>query len=279
MTEELTGLSAAVQTWIEDFFLFLPNLIAALVIFVLGLIFAALIGRAVQTGLERRKVNPEINSLLTKITRWTVVILSIIIALQQVNFNLTAFLTGLGIVGFTIGFALQDVSKNFVAGILLVVQQPFAIGDAIEVSGYTGTVLEISLRATEIRTPDGRHVFIPNGDVFTNPITNFTRATSRRAEVTVGVDYDSDLEQVRRTAIEAISGVKGLLEDPPPEVVYQNFGGATVDFTLFFWVDNKETNPSAAQDEAIAAIKLAFDRAGIEMPLPTQTIHYKQIEG
>lgn len=278
MTEELSGFPAAIQTWVQNFFEFIPSLIAALVIFILGLIAAAIAGRVVERGLKRRKADPEIVTLLTKIARWTVVILGTTIALQQVNFNLTAFLTGLGIVGFTIGFALQDVSKNFVAGILLLIQQPFEIGDAIEVSDFVGTVLEISLRATEIRTLDGRHVFIPNGDIFTSPITNFTRAASRRAEVIVGVDYASDLERVRQTAIEAISGVKGLLQDPPPEVVYQNFGGTTIDFTLYFWVDNRETNPPAAQNEAIAAIKVAFDQAGIEMPFPTQTIQFKRLE-
>ncbi len=274
----MTGLSTAVQKWVEDFFLFLPSLIAALVIFILGLVAAGVVGSLVQRGLKRRNADPEIVILLTKITRWTMIILGTTIALQQVNFNLTAFLTGLGIVGFTIGFALQDVSKNFVAGVLLLIQQPFDIGDAIEVSDFVGTVLEISLRATEIRTLDGRHVFIPNGDVFTNPITNFTRAASRRAEVSVGVDYASDLEHVRQTAIAAVSGVKGLLQDPAPVVVYQNFGSTTIDFTLYFWVDNRESDPPSAQNEAIAAIKVAFEQAGIEMPFPTQTIQFKKLE-
>lgn len=274
----MTGLSTAVQKWVEDFFLFLPSLIAALVIFILGLVAAGVVGSLVQRGLKRRNADPEIVILLTKITRWTMIILGTTIALQQVNFNLTAFLTGLGIVGFTIGFALQDVSKNFVAGVLLLIQQPFDIGDAIEVSDFVGTVLEISLRATEIRTLDGRHVFIPNGDVFTSPITNFTRAASRRAEVSVGVDYASDLEHVRQTAIAAVSGVKGLLQDPAPVVVYQNFGGTTIDFTLYFWVDNRESDPPSAQNEAIAAIKVAFEQAGIEMPFPTQTIQFKKLE-
>jgi len=97
-------------------------------------------------------------------------ILGIIIALQQVNFNVTAFLTGVGILGFTVGFALQDVSKNFVAGLLLLLQQPFNIGETIQVAGYTGRVSAINMRATELGTHDGQIVLIPNATVFTSPI-------------------------------------------------------------------------------------------------------------
>jgi small-conductance mechanosensitive channel len=94
----------------------------------------------------------------------------VVVSLQQVNFDVTAFLTGVGILGFTVGFALQDVSKNFVAGLLLLLQQPFVIGETIQVTGYTGEVTAITMRATEIKMEDGQLVMIPNATVFTSPI-------------------------------------------------------------------------------------------------------------
>ncbi|OQY35105.1 MAG: hypothetical protein B6I38_01835, partial [Anaerolineaceae bacterium 4572_5.1] len=108
-------------------------------------------------------------------TRWAIIIWGLFLGLQQVEFNLTGFVTGLGIVGFTIGFAFQDIAKNFMAGMLLLLQQPFDIGDSIEVAGYAGTVTDIEIRSTALRTFDGRHVIIPNAEVFTGVITNFSR--------------------------------------------------------------------------------------------------------
>jgi small conductance mechanosensitive channel len=197
------------------------------------------------------------------------IVLAITIALQQVGFNLTAFLTGLGIVGFTIGFALQDVSKNFVSGLLLLIQQPFNIGETIEVTGFTGTVISINLRATEMHTLDGRVVLIPNADVFTNPITNFSRAVARRVALEVGVDYESDLEGVRQVAINAIGSVHGLLGTPPPQITFQAFGLSAIEMTVYYWIDTVQTDPATAKDEGLVAMKGAFARAGIHMPYPT----------
>ena len=150
------------------------------------------------------KLIPELTILIGTITRWTVIVLASVLSLEQVDFDLSAFLTGLGIVGFTIGFAIQDVSKNFVAGLLILLQQPFDLGDTIEVGAYSGVVLEVDLRATEIRTFDGRFVTIPNADVFTSPIVNFSRASRRRVNLEIGVDYDSDLAQVTQVTLEAV---------------------------------------------------------------------------
>jgi small conductance mechanosensitive channel len=203
-------------------------------------------------------------------------ILGITISLQQVGFNLTAFLAGLGIAGFTIGFALQDVSKNFIAGLLLILQEPFENGEVIKVAGYTGTVMEIELRATQIRTLDGLIVVIPNADVFTNPITNYTRSESRRIDLSIGVAYEHDPEQVRRQALAAISNIPGILSEPAPQVIFDNFGDTTFNLKLLFWVDTEKISSPAAKDAGLVAIKGAFEGSGIEMPYPTQTLLISQ---
>jgi small conductance mechanosensitive channel len=206
------------------------------------------------------------------LTRWAIIILAAVLALEQVDFDLTAFLAGIGIIGFTVGFAIQDVSKNFIAGILLLLQQPFDIGDSIEVGGFSGKVMVVDLRATEMRTFDGRHVLIPNADVYTQPIVNFTRADKRRISFDIGVAYDSDLEKVKRTALEAIQGLDGLLQDPAPNVYYHSFNPSTIDFTIYYWVDTSKSDPLIGQDQGVEAINAAFAQAGIEMPYPIQTV-------
>ncbi|HSF81238.1 MAG TPA: mechanosensitive ion channel family protein [Anaerolineales bacterium] len=250
----------------------LPSVIAALVIFIIAFYIAILARRAARLGMERRKMDPQVIPLVSKSIYLTVIILGLIVALQQVGFNVTAFLTGLGVVGFTIGFALQDVSKNFVSGLLLLLQEPFDIGETIEVKGFTGKVLAIDLRATEMQTLDGRIVVIPNADVFTNPITNFTRAASRRLEIKIGVAYDSDPELVRSTALEALAKVPGLLEEPSPQVVFDNFGSSTFDLTIYYWIDTAQTSVFEAQDSGLVAVNRLFQAAGIEMPFPTQLV-------
>ena len=247
---------------------FIPEIIAALVLFFLGIYLAIILSRGVRIALTRRQINPQVVDLLVRISRWTLIILAVAIALQQVGFNLTAFLTGLGIVGFTIGFALQDVSKNFVSGLLLLIQQPFKIGEAIEVTGFSGTVIAINLRATEMHTFDGRVVLIPNADIFTSPITNFSRASSRRVALDIGVDYESDLEEVRRVAMNALPGVHGLIGTPAPQVSFHTFGASAIEMTVYYWIDTVQTDPVIAKDEGLVAIKSAFEEAGIGMPHP-----------
>ncbi len=276
MVEEPQPLLTILEQLIVDFLTLLPSVIAALVVFAVGLYLASIIRRLVRRSLEHRTKNPQPIALLSQLAYWLVVILVAAISLQMVGFNLTAFLAGLGIAGITIGFALQDVSKNFIAGLLMMIQQPFEIGETIEVGGYTGKVMAIDLRATQIRTSDGRLVLIPNGDVIITPITNFSQAESRRVEISTGVAYDSNPETVRQTALDAISGVPGILSEPASEVLFQNFGSSTLDLTIYFWINTSQTNVAAAKDAGLKAIKGAFDEKQIDMPYPTQTVYLVQ---
>lgn len=276
MEPDVDFISQSLQGMLIDFLAFLPELVSSIILFILSLYLGGVLSRVVRRGLEKREADPEVSLLVIKITRWSVVIIGTIAALNQIGFDLTAFLAGLGVVGFTVGFAIQDVSKNFIAGLLLLLQQPFDIDDVIEVAGFTGKVLTVNLRATEMRTLDGRLVLIPNADVFTNPIVNFTRAESRRVDITVGVAYGSDLEHVRRTAVEAVSNIEGVMVDPAPDVIFGNFGAATIDFTIYFWVDSAVNNPFAAMDAGVIAINSSFEKEGIEIPYPTQTILLKR---
>ncbi len=260
----------SVITWLEDF---LPKLGLSLLIFIIGWLIARWAARATGKALKLRNVDPELIVLFRLVVRWGIVVLALYFAAETLApGQLTAFIAGLGVAAFTIGFALQDVAKNFFAGILLLLQQPFEIGDTIEVAGFTGNILNISLRSTEMRTLDGLFVSIPNADVFVSPIVNYTQAPRRRAELTIGVAYDSNLDQVSRTAVAAIQDLPGLLQAPAPSVVFSNFGDSAIGFSLFYWLDMSETDFGDGQTLGIKAVKLAFEDAGIEMPYPTQMI-------
>ena len=261
---------------LDSFIAFLPRLVLALVIFLIGLYFARLVSKLVRRALEARQLKLQVIQMLARVSYWTVVILVTTMALQTIGFNLTAFLTGLGIMGFTIGFALQDVSKNFVAGILMLLSQPFDLGDAIEVAGYTGTVQAIELRATELKTFDGRQVLIPNGDVFSKPVTNFTRNNLRRLNVDVGIAYGSDLEKVRTTTLSAILALPGVLPDPAPQVMFNQFAESSINFTLFYWINQAETNYADMVDAGFITVENSLREAGISIPFPIRTVYLQE---
>lgn len=250
----------------------LPNILTALIIFIASLYLARLVSGILRRALSRGNPPLNITNLLVQLARWTIILAGTITALQRF-FDVTAFLAGLGIIGFTVGFALQDVMKNFAAGIILLVQKPFSVGEVIGVNGFDGTVLEINLRTTEMEALDGRLVSMPNADVLSNPIINYTRADRRRVDLTVGVAYDSDTELVRRLVLEALKNVPGFVKEPAPSVGFSNFGEAAMELNSNFWIDVKLTNTTAAKDSAFSLIKNAFDEKGINIPLAPRTPH------
>ena len=260
------------EVLVERALIFVPKLLFAIIVFLLSLYIANWTFRLVRRALTARKMDPELTLLLSRLSRWTVIILGIIAALQQVNFNVTSFVAGLGLVGFTLGFAFQDIAKNFIAGVLLLLQQPFDIGDAIEVAGYGGTVTDIEIRSTTIRTWDGKHVIIPNADVYTGVITNFSRSPKRRLELEVGVGYGSNLEEVTALVKQAIAGVEGVQTDPAPVVSFHTFGDSSVNLTVYFWVDTAAVGLLDARDQAVKRVKAALDGAGVDIPYPVTTV-------
>lgn len=255
----------------------IPNILTAVLIFVASLYLANLLSKLLKRVLTDRKADPEITMLLGKLTRWSIIAIGIITALQRF-FDVTAFLAGLGILGFTIGFALQDIMQNFVAGVILLVQQPFDVGDVIETDQYLGTILAINLRTSEMKTIDGRMVTIPNASILSNPITNYTRAEFRRVELPVGVSYDSDPAVARQVVMESIQNVPGYVVEPEPMVVFHTFGGSSIDMSAFFWIDTSKTNPLLAKDAAFELVKAALDRKGIEIPFPITTVYMQSEE-
>lgn len=272
MQNVIDNLSLILGEWWINMLDRLPQFITGALVLILSLYLAKFFSRMLKKGLTLRNTDPELTILITRLGRWSVVTLGIVLALQQAGQDVSALLTGLGILGFTIGFALQDVSANFVAGILLLIQQPFDIGDAIEAGDFSGTVLRVELRHTEMLTGDGRRVMIPNSDIFTTPIINYSRTERRRLEFDVGVAYDSDLDEVEKVAVEAIANLQGILQDPAPQVIFKTFGDTTINFTLYYWFDTGLTGSFTAKDAGVRAIKKAFEEAKIDMPYPTQVV-------
>jgi small-conductance mechanosensitive channel len=270
-------LGASLDKIVADLIAFIPNLFSAIIIFLATLYISRLGVRVLQAALNKRHVDPEVKLLLLLMARWSIIIFGMIWALSQVNFNVTSFVAGLGIIGFTVGFALKDIAENFVAGILLLLQQPFDIGDAVEVAGYGGTVTSIEIRSTTIRTWDGLLVIIPNADVYGNAITNYSKVNKRRINVSVGVGYETDLEKADVLIRQVIDVLPGIKDDPAPQVVFDAFGDSAINATVYFWIDTGEAGYFASLDAVVKGIKRTFEAESVNIPFPIRTIYNNQV--
>jgi small conductance mechanosensitive channel len=258
------------QAMLDAIVAFLPRLGLALLVYLIAHWISHWATRLLRRRLTSRKADEELIILLQMLTRWGIRALGIVLALEQLApGRLSTLLAGLGIAGVTIGFALQDVAKNFIAGILLLLTQPFEIGDAIGVGGFTGKVLAINLRSTELREVDGRYVIIPNADVFVSPIVNFTRAPRRRIRLPLGITIDTDLEHATQAALDAVGKITGVLDDPAPQLVLESFSDSIIQSSLYFWIDTAAVDFLQAQSLGAQAINLAFKDSGVVMPYPT----------
>lgn len=245
----------------------IPNIITALLIFLVSLYVARWLSNGVKRVLLRRDAASGVTHLLADILRWTIIGFGTITALQKF-FNVTAFLTGLGILGFTIGFALQSVTQNFVSGIILLIQQPFKVGDEINVLDYDGVVLKIDLRTTELQSLDGRIVILPNAEALAHPIVNYTRAHRRRVDLPMAVSHGTSAEQVRAMLLDTMKDLPGYVLAPAPVVAFTDFGTSSIELVASFWVDTSVTSLPLAKDSALLKVKEAFEAKKLAIPSP-----------
>jgi small-conductance mechanosensitive channel len=269
-------LQTILQEWLSSFLMFLPKLIAGLVLFILFLVGSGFLAKAVKSVIAQRIKSEEVQNLIKQIVQWTIVIIGTVVALDQVDFNVTGFVAGLGIVGFTIGFALQDIARNFISGLILLYRQPFTIGEIIEVSGYTGTVKMINIRDTEIQTLDGDLVIIPNKAVFENPIVNRSAERLKRRTVAIGLAYEEDVDRAVDVFLGAIQAVNGVESEPEPTIQAMSMDDSTLGLTAFYWVDQKENNLLGVHSEVLKAVNRASHEHHINLPYPIQTVLVQQ---
>jgi small conductance mechanosensitive channel len=262
--------------FVENFIKGTPNLLTALAIFIASLYLARILSNVLRRALQRRRAPAGVVHLLAQLTLWSIIVAGTISALQRF-FNVTAFLTGLGILGFTIGFALQDIMKNFASGVILLLQQPFHVGETIGVKGFDGTVLAIDLRATEMKAADGRVVILPNADVLANPIINYSRANERRVEFSLNLSHTSEPQTIRQIVLGAIEQVEGYVATPEPVIVFNSLTDHALELNANFWIDVTKNDPFHAKDTVLLNVKSAFSEQGIEIPHPIQAVFSTQV--
>ena len=179
----------------------------------------------------------------------------------------------LGLSSVAIGFAFQDIFKNFLAGILLLLHEPFQLGDQIQIGNFEGTVEDIAIRSTQIRTYQGERIVIPNATIFTSEIRVFTALPQRRTDVPIGVDYETALPQAIEVLRNAVSGIEGVLPEPPPLVDVVSISENSIQMIVRYWTKPMKADVLRTQTRVIVALKQACDRNGIKIPFPISILH------
>lgn len=247
------------------------RVVVALLVLLAGWIFAGWAGSATRRALSRARVDETLSRFLSKLARWTVLLLVVLACLGVFGVETTSFAAVIGSAGIAIGLAFQGTLSNFAAGIMLLMFRPFKVGDVITVAGQTGKVDEIELFTSTIDSFDNRRFIIPNGQIFGATIENISYHPQRRADVPVGVDYSADVDRTREVLTQAARAVPGALEDPAPAVVLLGLGDSAVNWTVFVWAKAEEFGD--VRQAAIRAVKMALDEAGIGIPFPQMDVH------
>ncbi|WP_201608118.1 mechanosensitive ion channel family protein [Psychrobacter okhotskensis] len=189
------------------------------------------------------------------------------------GFTPAKLIGALGIGSVAIGFAFKDIFQNLLSGILLLISEPFRIGDQIVSGEYEGTVEDIKIRATTIKTYDGRQVVIPNSDLYTSALTVNTAYKQRRLQVAVGIGYEDDIEAAKAEIMQALDKADSVSTKAKPSVIATGFGGSSIDLMVRWFIeDGTQANKVASIHQVIVEIKNALDAAGVNIPFPIRTI-------
>ncbi len=244
----------------------------------IGLLIAAVVlsratARWARRALATRIQDTNTRRFLRRTARYTVLGLGVLAALDQVpGIHITSFLAGLGIVGFTIGFALQDIARNFIAGFLLLIRQPFAIGDAVEIAGRAGIVTDITIRDTVIKSWDGVMEIIPNLDVYSRAIINYSEFPLVRRTVNINLGRGEDVDRAKEIIMGILQGSAGVLEEPAPEIFTEELGDTALRLAAHFWINQQTHNQFAVHSQVLESINGTARRQGIHLPHPTQVV-------
>ena len=243
----------------------LPAIASAVTVLVIAWGLATLAQRAV-VFLARYVENPTRRNLVRQVSYYAVWAVGVVIALDVLGVNAQALVTGLGLGSVALGFALKDVISNLVSGLLILVMHTFEINDQIIVGETEGTVERIEVRATHIRTYDGRLVLLPNGEVFMSRVTNNTASPLRRASVFVYLDYRQDLERVMSIICETVAGVRGVAADPAAVMRLHDLTPENLQIESRFWTDSRRTDFMNTVSAVRIAIVNALEKEGIALP-------------
>ena len=247
------------------------NILISIVIFIIGRWLAQWASRAADQAMIRAKVDETLRNFALSILYYLLLFIVIVIALNNLGFSTASIVAVLGAAGIAVGLALKDSLSNFAAGTMIIFFQLYKVGDFVEVNGATGAVREVRIFNTLLETPDRKLVLVPNGEVLSDNITNYTESPTRRLDMVFGISYDDDLRHAKRVLQEIVAAEERCMKEPAPLIAVIELGDSSVNFGVRPFVKNEEYwDVMFAITEQV---KLRFDEEGISMPYPQRDVH------
>ena len=247
------------------------SLLMALAILIIGRQLVKLILRLITVALEKSNVEDTVRIFVTNLLNTLLMILVFIAAINQLGIETTSIIAVLGAAGLAIGLALQGSLSNFAAGILIVIYRPYKVGDYIEAGNYAGTVKDIQIFSTVLKTPDNKIVVVPNGSIMNGSIVNYSDQDTRRIDLIVSCGYEDDIDKVRSVLEDILKKEKRVLKDPKPQIAVTELADSSVNFIFRPWV--KRTAYLPVYYSLLEEVKKRFDKEGISIPYPQSDVH------
>ena len=252
------------------------NIVAAVAIVIVGMIVARLVSNTVNRLMVARHIDATVADFLSALVRYGIIAFTLIAALGRVGVQTASVIAVLGAAGLAVGLALQGSLSNLAAGVLLVMFRPFRAGEYVDLGGVAGTVLNVQIFSTTMRTVDGKIVVIPNGKIIAGNIINFSREPVRRNEFIISVAYDSDIDKVKQILTGIIESEDRILKDREMTVRLNELGASSINFVVRVW-----SNSGDLQNvywDVLERIKREFDAAGISFPYPQMDVNFKRVK-
>jgi small conductance mechanosensitive channel len=247
------------------------NLVTAIVIFYFGRTVVGLMMRGLNKVMQAQNVDKTLQTFVSNFARMVLLTFVIIAAISAVGIQTTSFIAILGAAGLAIGLALQGSLANFASGVLIIMFRPYKVGDWVEAAGISGSVEEVQLLTTVLKTGDNKKVIVPNSQIMGSIITNYSANDLRRVDMVVGVSYDDDLDKVRNTLEQLVAADDRILDEPACTIAVSELADSSVNFVVRPWA--KTADYSGVKFDLTEAIKKRFDKEGISFPFPQQDIH------
>ena len=247
------------------------KLVIALLIFFVGRMVARALQKGLRRVMEAQQVDKILQTFVGNLVYWALMVFVIIAAINQVGIQTTSLIAVMGAAGLAVGLALQGSLSNFAAGVLIVIFRPYRVGDWVEAAGIAGSVEQVQILSTILKTGDNKMIIVPNSQIMGSIITNYSANPTRRIDMTVGVSYSDDLDKVRKVIQELVDADERILKDPACTIAVAELADSSVNFFVRPWVDTADY--WAVKFDLTEAIKKRFDQEDISIPFPQRDVH------
>lgn len=275
MNLDISDATASLRVMLASFVVQLPKIILAIIVFFIFFFLGRFVRGLVRKIAERNTQHYSLGLVLGRLSQGVIIFLGLLVALVIAipSFKAGQLVNVLGLSSVAFGFAFRDILQNFLAGILILLSEPFRIGDQIKINDFEGTVKEIQTRATFIDTYDGRTVVIPNSNLFTNSVTVNTANEKRRLQYDISIGYGDSIAEAKKIMLQVMQDNPDVLKDPAPDALVVDLAGSSVNIRIRYWISPpRQIDVLHMQDQVLEKVKEALTAAGIDLPFPTQQI-------